>query len=126
MIEVIAERFPYWATAVLIVVGLYGMIGKRSLVKQVIGLSIFQSAIILFFVSGSLLEGATLPILYSVHGVAEHVDPDDYVNPLPHVLMLTAIVVGVAITGVALSFLVSIYREFGTLDEREMLDEMRK
>jgi multicomponent Na+:H+ antiporter subunit C len=125
MIDEIAARFPYWATAVLLVVGLYGMIGKRSLVKQVIGLSIFQSAIILFFISGSLLEGATLPILYSVHG-AEHVDPDDYVNPLPHVLMLTAIVVGVAITGVALSFLVSIYREFGTLDERELLDEMRK
>ena len=125
MIDEVAARFPYWAIAVLLVVGLYGMIGKRSLVKQVIGLSIFQSAIILFFISGSLLEGATLPILYGVHG-GEHVDPDDFVNPLPHVLMLTAIVVGVAITGVALSFLVSIYREFGTLDEREMLDEMRK
>lgn len=125
MIDEIAARFPYWAIAVLLVIGLYGMIGKRSLVKQVIGLSIFQSAIILFFISGSLLDGGTLPILFNVHGEG-HVDPDDFVNPLPHVLMLTAIVVGVAITGVALSFLVSIYREFETLDEREMLDEMRK
>ena len=125
MIDEIAARFPYWATAVLLVVGLYGMIGKRSLVKQVIGLNIFQSAVILFFISGSLLEGATIPILFDAHG-GGHVDPDDFVNPLPHVLMLTAIVVGVAITGVALSFLISIYREFGTLDEREMLDEMRK
>ena len=125
MIEEIAARFPYWATAVLLVIGLYGMIGKRSLVKQVIGLNIFQSAIVLFFVSGSLLEGATIPILYSVHG-GEHANPDDFVNPLPHVLMLTAIVVGVAITGVALSFLISLYREFGTLDERELLDKMRE
>ena len=125
MIDEVAERFPYWATAVLLVIGLYGMIGKRSLVKQVIGLNIFQSAIILFFISGSLLEGATIPILYGVHG-GEHANPDDFVNPLPHVLMLTAIVVGVAITGVALSFLISIYREFGTLDERELLDEMRE
>ncbi|MDE2836160.1 MAG: cation:proton antiporter subunit C [Chloroflexota bacterium] len=125
MIEEISARFPYWAIAVLLVVGLYGMMGKRSLVKQVIGLSIFQSAIILFFISGSLLEGATIPILYSVHGEG-HANPDDFVNPLPHVLMLTAIVVGVAIIGVALSFLVSIYREFGTLDERELLDDVRE
>ncbi len=125
MIEEFAARFPYVATAILLVIGLYGMMAKRSLVKQVIGLTIFQSAVILFFISGSLLDGATLPILHSVHG-PEHADPDDFVNPLPHVLMLTAIVVGVGITGVALSFLISIYREFGTLDERELLDEMRK
>ena len=125
MIDEFAARFPYVATAILLVIGLYGMMAKRSLVKQVIGLTIFQSAVILLFISGSLLEGATLPILHGVHGL-EHADPDDFVNPLPHVLMLTAIVVGVAIIGVALSFIVSIYREFGTLDERELLDEMRK
>ena len=125
MIDEFAARFPYVATAILLVIGLYGMMAKRSLVKQVIGLTIFQSAVILLFISGSLLEGATLPILHGIHG-PEHADPDDFVNPLPHVLMLTAIVVGVAIIGVALSFIVSIYREFGTLDERELLDEMRK
>lgn len=125
MIDEFAARFPYVATAILLVIGLYGMMAKRSLVKQVIGLTVFQSAVILLFISGSLLEGATLPILHGVHG-PEHADPDDFVNPLPHVLMLTAIVVGVAIIGVALSFIVSIYREFGTLDERELLDEMRK
>ena len=125
MLDEFAARFPYVATAILLVIGLYGMMAKRSLVKQVIGLTIFQSAVILFFMSGSLLEGAMLPILHGVHG-PEHADPDDFVNPLPHVLMLTAIVVGVGIIGVALSFLVSIYREFGTLDERELLDEMRK
>ncbi len=125
MIEEIAARFPYWATAALLVIGLYGMIGKRSFLKKVVGLNIFQSAIILFFVAGSMREGATTPILQGVHG-AVHADPSDYANPLPHVLMLTAIVVGVAITGVALAFLVRIYREFGTLDEARLLEEARK
>ena len=125
MIDEIAARFPYWATALLLVIGLYGMIGKRSFLKKVIGLNIFQSAIILFFIAGSLREGATVPILFSVHG-PEHANPEDFVNPLPHVLMLTAIVVGVAITGVALSFLVRIYREFGTLDEALLLEEVRQ
>ncbi len=125
MIEEIAARFPYWATAALLVIGLYGMIGKRSFLKKVVGLNIFQSAIILFFVAGSMREGATTPILQGLHGAA-HADPSDYANPLPHVLMLTAIVVGVAITGVALAFLVRIYREFGTLDEARLLEEARK
>ena len=128
MIEEIAARFPYWATAALLVIGLYGMIGKRSFLKKVVGLNIFQSAIILFFVAGSMREGATTPILQGLHAAhgAVHADPSDYANPLPHVLMLTAIVVGVAITGVALAFLVRIYREFGTLDEARLLEEARK
>ena len=130
MIEEIAARFPYWATAALLVIGLYGMIGKRSFLKKVVGLNIFQSAIILFFVAGSMREGATTPILQVAHGAvhsgAHGADPSDYANPLPHVLMLTAIVVGVAITGVALAFLVRIYREFGTLDETRLLEEARK
>ncbi len=125
MIDEIAARFPYWATAALLVVGLYGMIGKRSLVKKVVGLNIFQSAIILFFIAGALREGGSVPILYGVHG-AEHANPEDFVNPLPHVLMLTALVVGVAITGVALAFLVRIHREFGTLDEAVLLEEARE
>ncbi len=126
MIEEVAARFPYWAVAALLAIGLYGMIGKRSLVKKVVGLNIFQSAIILFFIAGALREGGSVPILYGVHGAAEHANPEDFVNPLPHVLMLTAIVVGAAITGVALAFLVRIHREFGTLDEAELLEEARK
>ena len=125
MIDVIADRFPYWMTAALIAVGLYGMIGKRSLIKKLIGMNILQSAVILFFVAGSLREGATLPILLDGHaGEAAH--PEDFVNPLPHVLMLTAIVVSVAITGVALAFLVRIHREFDTLDEESLLEQVRQ
>ena len=124
MIDEIADRFPYWMSATLIAVGLYGMIGKRSLVKKIIGLNILQSAIILFFVSGSLREGATLPILLEEGGA--HANPADFVNPLPHVLMLTAIVVSVAITGVALAFLVRIHREFGNTDEESLLEQVRQ
>ena len=119
----IASRFPYWMTSALIVIGLWGMISKRSLVKKLIGMNIFQAAIILFFISGSLKEGATLPILRQAQGT---VDPGQYVNPLPHVLMLTAIVVSVAITGLALTFLVRIHREFNTLDEEEILQQVQQ
>ena len=124
MIEEIAARFPYWATAALIVLGLYGMIAKRSLVKKLIGMNIMQSAIILFFIAGSLREGASVPILFEADGGAALAE--DFVNPLPHVLMLTAIVVGVAITGVALAFLVRIREEFGTLDEESLLEQVRR
>ena len=128
MIEDVAARFPYWMSGALIAVGLYGMIGKRNLVKKLIGMNIFQSAIILFFIVGSLRENATLPILFAGdgHGAGSAVHPEDFVNPLPHVLMLTAIVVSVAITGVALAFLVRIYREFQDLDEESLLEKVRR
>ena len=126
MIDEIAARFPYWASGALIAVGLYGMIGKRNLVKKLIGMTIFQSAIILFFVAGSVREGATLPILFEGEGHTGLVDPEAFVNPLPHVLMLTAIVVSVAITGVALAFLVRIHQEFNDLDEESLLEKVRQ
>ncbi len=119
MIDEIAARFPYWMSGLLIAIGLYGMVGKRSLVKKLIGMNIFHSAIILFFIAGSLKDGATLPILFEGEG-APAANAADFVNPLPHVLMLTAIVVGVAITGVALAFLVRIHREFETTDEQAL------
>ena len=127
MIDDIAARFPYWASGALIAVGLYGMIGKRNLVKKLIGMNIFQSAIILFFIAGSLRDGATLPILFEGEGHSTlPVHSEDFLNPLPHVLMLTAIVVSVAITGVALAFLVRIHREFNDLDEESLLEQVRE
>lgn len=116
MIDDVAARFPFWATALLLVIGLYGMIGKRDLVKKIVGLSIFQSAIILFFISQSQKADATVPILED----PSITDPALYVNPLPHVMMLTAIVVSAGITGVALAFVVMIHRQFRSLDEDEL------
>lgn len=124
MLDVIMTKYNYWMYVVLMMIGFYAMIGKRNLVKKVIGMNIFQTAIILFFVSISWKGGgATLPILEHAHhhGVEHSVDVSNYVNPLPHVLMLTAIVVMVATLGVALAIIIRIYREYNTLEEDEIL-----
>ena len=118
------SKYNYWMYIVLMMIGFYAMIGKRNLVKKVIGMNIFQTAIILFFVSISWKRGgATLPILKHAHhhGVDHGVEVSNYVNPLPHVLMLTAIVVMVATLGVALAIIIRMYREYKTLEEDEIL-----
>ena len=123
MFDDFLARYAYWLTTALLVIGLYGMVGKRNLVKKLIGMNIFQSAIILFFIAGSVKEGASVPIIQdATHGA---IDASAYVNPLPHVLMLTAIVVSVAITGVALAFLIAIHKHHGTLEEQTILGEMQ-
>ena len=122
MFEEFLARYAYWLTTALLVIGLYGMVGNRNLMKKLIGMNIFQSAIILFFIVGSVKEGATVPIIQdATHGA---IDTAAYVNPLPHVLMLTAIVVSVAITGVALAFLIAMHKHHGTLEEQTILGEM--
>ncbi len=104
----------------------YAMIGKRNLVKKLLGMNIFQTAIILFFVSTGVKRGAGIPILDKYEVLKHGVDPSGVVNPLPHVLMLTAIVVSVSITGVALAILQRIHREYGTLEEDEILEKISK
>jgi multicomponent Na+:H+ antiporter subunit C len=107
-------------------IGFYAMIGKRNLVKKLIGLNIFQTAIILMFVSTGVKRGAKIPILDKYEVMKHGVQVADIVNPLPHVLMLTAIVVAVSVTGVALAILLRIYREYGTLEEDEILEKLGK
>ena len=117
----IIAKYNYWAVVVLIAIGLYAMIAKKNLVKKIIGMNIFQTAIILFYVSIGAKRGATLPIIEHGHGHGEHaVHAVDYINPLPHVLMLTAIVVSVATLGVALALAMRIYFHYGTLEEDEI------
>ena len=134
MFEEIAGKYNYWIYIVLMMIGFYAMIAKNNLVKKIIGMNIFQTAIILFFISTAFKRGgATLPILEHGpgHG-AEHagaalehathaVVVSDYLNPLPHVLMLTAIVVMVATLGVALALIIRIYKKYNTLEEDEIL-----
>ena len=123
MLEYIISKYNFWIYVILMMIGLYAMMGKRNLVKKLIGMNIFQSAIILFFVSIGVKAGATVPIL-SGHGHGhghELIEVAKYVNPLPHVLMLTAIVVSIATTGVALATLILIYRRYNTLEEDEIL-----
>jgi multicomponent Na+:H+ antiporter subunit C len=175
MEEFIQSKFNYWIYVLLMMIGLWGMIAKNNMIKKLIGMSIFQTAIILFYVSIAVKsEESNIPILphhgkeYSPkyadklnkkyakeHGVDGHsqvsvkaddqegkIDikeavsiksakypktpkPDNFANPLPHVLMLTAIVVGVATLGLALSISQKIYRHYGTLEEDELLKKVR-
>ena len=126
MSDLLVDNYAFVATAALLVIGLYAILTKKNLVKKLIGLNIVQAAIILIWVAAATKEGATVPVLDS-HDDGAHpvVDAAEYLNPLPHTLMLTAIVVGVATTGVAFALLISIYRRYGTLDEPELLEKMR-
>jgi multicomponent Na+:H+ antiporter subunit C len=122
VIETLVPRWPYVCTVLLMLIGLYGMLGKQNLVKKLIGLNVFQTAIILFFIVQAYKTSASVPIWDARLGAVAAA----YVNPIPHGLMLTAIVVSVAITGVALALLIRIHRNFGTLDEPELLDAMKR
>lgn len=139
--DLVIGKINYWVYVVLMMIGLYGMIGKNNFVKKVIGMSIFQTAILLFYVSIGVKRGATIPILEHHGGHAEEtaqhlaeglheagttvIQAAHYDNPLPHVLMLTAIVVGVATLGVALAVLQKIYGRFGTLEEDQILERIK-
>lgn len=122
MFELIKDYHAYWFCFLLLTLGLYGILMKRNLVKQVIGLSIFQSAIILFFIVMAYKSGATVPDFDLRLGDQ---NADAYINPLPHALMLTAIVVGVATVGVALALLIRVWDGFGTLDEDALRERMK-
>ena len=104
--------FHYWVVIVLMMTGLYVVMAKGNLIKKIIGLNIFQGSVIMFFVSMGKIKGGTAPI------VAEGFEV--YSNPVPHVLMLTAIVVGVATTALALALVVRIQEAYGTIEEAEI------
>lgn len=123
LLATIIGKYNYWIYISLMMLGLYAMIAKNNLVKKIIGMSIFQTAIILFYISIGMKRDATIPILeYGAHAI----DAADYINPLPHVLMLTAIVVSVATLGMALALAIRIYQKHNTLEEDEILAQVRK
>ena len=129
MFEFIINHYNYWMYIGLMMIGFYAMMAKRNLIKKIIGMNIFQSAIIFFYISTSVKKGdVTVPILEHTHGGngAHAVDVMQYANPLPHVLMLTAIVVMVATLGVALAVAIMIYRRYNTLEENEIIMNIRK
>jgi multicomponent Na+:H+ antiporter subunit C len=106
--------YNYWVVIFLMMTGLYVVISRGNLVKKIIGLNIFQVSVIMFYVSMGKVRGGTAPIQAEGFEI--------YSNPLPHVLMLTAIVVGVATTSLALALVVRINEAYGTIEE----DEIRK
>jgi len=102
----------YWVAIVLMMAGFYTVIAQHNMIKKVVGLNIFQVAVFVFYISMGKVDGGSAPILKD--GV------EVYSNPLPHVLILTAIVVGVATTALALALVVRIHHSFGTIEEDEI------
>ncbi|OEJ69085.1 cation:proton antiporter subunit C [Magnetovibrio blakemorei] len=102
----------YWVAIVLMMAGFYTVIAQHNLIKKVVGLNIFQVAVFVFYISMGKVSGGSAPILKD--GI------ELYSNPLPHVLILTAIVVGVATTALALALVVRINHSFGTIEEDEI------
>lgn len=153
MLEFVLERGNYWAIIGLMMIGLYISFAATNLIKRLVGLGLFQTSIILFYISLSRIDGGTAPILFGDdygknkghgddHGAAsDHAgEASDYAassydtvtdyasdglanvysNPLPHVLMLTAIVVGVATLAVGLAIIVRIREAYGTVEADEI------
>ena len=104
--------YNYWVVIFLMMTGLYVVIARGNFVKKIIGLNIFQVSVIMFYVSMGKVRGGTAPI--------EAAGFEVYSNPLPHVLMLTAIVVGVATTALALALVVRINEAYGTIEGDEI------
>ena len=104
--------YNYWIVVVLMMIGFYVVIAQGNLVKKIFGLNIFQVAVFVFYISMAKVEGGTAPIL--ADGI------EAYSNPLPHVLILTAIVVGVATMALGLALIVRIRDAYGTIEEDEI------
>ena len=107
--------FNYWAVVVIMMSGFYIMIARYNLVKKIIGLSIFQTGIFYFYISLGKVDSGTAPIF-----VHQQTGEAVYSNPLPHVLILTAIVVGVATMAVGLALIVKLYEKYGSIEEDDI------
>lgn len=105
--------YNYWVAMLLMIIGFFSVITRGNLIKKLIGLSIFQVSVLLLYISASNVIGHTVPIV--IEGAT------GYVNPLPHVLMLTAIVVGVAVIAVGLAIVVRVHKAYGTIEEDDIL-----
>ena len=112
MMDYFIGHYNYWIVIILMMVGLYTVISRDNLIKKIIGLNIFQVSVFLLYISLGNVKGGAAPI------IAEGVKV--YSNPLPHVLILTAIVVGVATTALALALVVRIKESYGTIEEDEI------
>jgi multicomponent Na+:H+ antiporter subunit C len=111
----LAGHFTYWLTIFIAIAGLYIVIARGNLVKKLVGLSIFQTSVYLLYIAPGKLIGGTAPIVAEGFAV--------YSNPLPHVLILTAIVVGVATLALGLALVVRIREAYGSIEEDEILGQ---
>ena len=112
--------FNYWVFAILLMIGFYAVVAKLNLIKKLVGLSLFQAAVFLLYITMGKVDGGTAPIL------SEIVGSGIYSNPLPQVLILTAIVVGISTTALGLGIVVRIKEEYGTIEEHEIQEIDRR
>ena len=109
-------HYNYWIFIFLMMLGFYVVVARGNLIKKIIGLNIFQASVFLLYISIGKVLGGTAPIIIDGNSI----DPVIYSNPLPHVLILTAIVVGVATTALGLSLVIRINESYGTIEEDEI------
>lgn len=112
LIADILAHYNHWITIFLMVSGLYIVVARGNMVKKLVGLSLFQTSVYLLYISPGKILGGTPPVLAPGFEV--------YANPLPHVLILTAIVVGVATLALGLALTIRINEAFGTIEEDEI------
>lgn len=112
-VQAAATHYNYWVAMALMMIGLYVVMSHGNFIKKLLGLNIFQVAVFMLYISLGKVDGGTAPIL--AEGIAR------YSHPLPHVLILTAIVVGVATTALGLALVVRIYEAYHTVEEDEAL-----
>jgi multicomponent Na+:H+ antiporter subunit C len=115
--ELIVLHYNYWIVIFLMMAGLYVVVSRGNLVKKIVGLNVFQVSVFLLYISMGKVSGGTAPILTG--------EPETYSNPLPHVLILTAIVVGVATTALGLALVVRIREAYGSIEEDEIQADNR-
>ncbi len=108
-------HYNYWIVIILMMVGLYAVIARGNLIKKIVGLNIFQTSVFMLYILLGKVDGGTAPILED--GLTR-----PFSNPLPHVLILTAIVVGIATTALALALVLRIKAAYGTIEEDELED----
>ena len=112
--------YNYWVFAVLLMIGFYAVVAKTNLIKKLMGLSLFQAAVFLLYITMGKAAGGTAPILQ------KGVDDAVFSNPLPQVLILTAIVVGISTTALGLGIIVRINEEYGSVDEKDIQEIDRR
>lgn len=110
--EYLSGLYNYWMAIILMMMGFYIVIASDNLIKKLIGLNVFQVSVFILYISMAYVEGGTAPIYAEAYS--------RYAAPLPHVLILTAIVVGIATTALGLALAVRIYRAYGSIDEKEI------
>ena len=110
-------HLPYWLFIILMLSGLFIVVSRGNLIKKIVGLNIFQTSVFMFYISVGKMAGGTAPILLDKSANNSSVI---YSNPLPHVLILTAIVVGIATTALGLALIIKIREEYDTVEEDDI------